>query len=429
MEWIYNLKRNGLLTILKTSILLLILLLLYFFITFSQKIDTKLSGIQNEGSDHQLFSVTDTLTDGDDFYNFRKSIDKLNSIKTFYDSLNSHNDFKFLSAFDQHFVIENFKGDLKFNPYYGSDMTDEVGLNESYLDPETKKTVSDVKSFQMNRQFFDFYHLEIEEGHQFSWDEVDYEKTTIPVILGSNYKGIYKLGDRMNGYYYFMPYEFKIAGFLKENSAVFYQNNINHYLDDSLIVPYPDKIPSVTKGNQEFLGILLFAMLGGDIAVKKEIDFANINQQLARLAKESGFNDYTLLGYPIFVLQYQRMFELINSNKKILVISFVSLVLLTTAILIFLTYKMYQRRRKKYYLTYLLGEEESVIKRLLFFDLLPGNLLGIILFSQLFYILPIRSIGTFISLLIGGVVFMFSDYLIMVTHLNKDIKKCFNDFY
>ncbi|MFD1900865.1 hypothetical protein GQR36_14300 [Enterococcus termitis] len=99
-----------------------------------------------ESKNKDMFSITDTLTNPDDFYAFRQSEQKLLTVKNFYDNLNNHSTIKFLSAFDQPLQIENFKGGNIFNESYGND--DHTATIGTYVDDISKKRYLMLKAFR-----------------------------------------------------------------------------------------------------------------------------------------------------------------------------------------------------------------------------------------------------------------------------------------
>ncbi|MCB5952972.1 hypothetical protein LI951_12920 [Enterococcus sp. BWT-B8] len=427
MELIYNLKRNGLLILLKSSILLLLLFLLYIFFSFSSNINRQLHYTVKEGTENKMFAMVDTLFDPDDFYNFRQSRASLETVKTFYNLLNRNEALNFASSFDQPLQLKNFRGGIEFNERYG--MGSEVEIVDSYLDPITNITVSDIKAFQMNKHFFDFYNIQLEQGSSDFWHELSLEQDTLPILLGADYKKIYNLNEVLSGIFYTKEYKFKVAGFLEKDTSVFYKNDINKYLDNYIIVPYPEKLLDVTESNKEFLGILYFAMIGGDIIIKQGQNFDYLNNLLSSIAKKSDFYDYTLLDIPAFTLQYHRMYGLINTNRTLLywILIFITLSILN--IMIFLTYKIYNQRRKRYAIAYFNGESIKKIKSLLFNDVVFGNVLVSLIFSFCFLVMPIKNMPIFLIVLLSTFGFLIFDYSLMVMFLKKDVHLSFSDFY
>ncbi|MGX7148100.1 hypothetical protein [Enterococcus ureasiticus] len=425
MELFYNFKKNGFLILLKTTILAVFFMLIYLFLLFTVNMNLELNSNLDEASNKELYTLTDTLTEPDAFYNFRQSKELLSTVKSFYEKLNTNKNIDFISSFDQPLQIENFKGTIEFNEAYGTD-TEIIG---NYIDPMTKKEVFDAKSFQVSKNFFDYYNLETENEALFPWNDINIDNHTLPVLLGSNYKKSYSLGETIKGSFYLKPFDFKIIGFLKENTSVFYKNDLNKYLDDYIIVPYPEKLGNVSNENKEFVGMLYFAMLNGDISVKQNKGLDYLTKQLSSIAKETGFYDYTLLGVPTFTLQYNRMYELINYNKTLLISIFLCITICLLAIVHFLTYRMYLHRQSRYYLSYANGESIKQLNTLIVLDVTVGNVLLFVIFVIFYFLFSIQIRLFFLSIVVGMFLFSLLDIGLMNYFLNKDIRSSFNDFY
>ncbi|MBO0422583.1 hypothetical protein [Enterococcus plantarum] len=425
MELFYNLKKNSFLILIKTTILAVFFFLIYLFLLFAVTMNVELSSNLNEASNKELFALTDTLTEPDAFYNFRQSKESLTTVKSFYEKLNTNETINFISSFDQPLQIEDFKGKIEFNEAYGTDME----IIGNYIDPMTKKEVFDAKCFQVSKKFFDHYKLETENDALFPWDDINIDNHTLPILLGSNYKNSYSVGETIKGSFYLKPFDFKIIGFLKENTSVFYKNDLNKYLDDYIIIPYPEKLSNVSDENKEFVGILYFAMLNGDVIINQNKGLDYLTKQLSNIAKETGFYDYTLLGVPTFTLQYNRMYELIHYNKTLLISILLCLTICLLAIVHFLTYRMYLHRRIRYYLSYANGDSIKQLNTLIVLDVTVGNVLLLVIFVIFYFLFPIQVSLFFLNIVAGIILFSMLDIGLMKHFLNKDIRSSFNDFY
>ena len=96
---------------------------------------------------------------------------------------------KLLSLYTQPVNIDDFKGERQF--YYNSD---------AFLE-EFKTATPSIKALQINNIAFEYYGLKVKKGKTFNWEEISYENQTLPVVLGSNYEGIYDIGDIIIGSY------------------------------------------------------------------------------------------------------------------------------------------------------------------------------------------------------------------------------------
>ncbi|EPH99053.1 hypothetical protein D920_01421 [Enterococcus faecalis 13-SD-W-01] len=427
MELFYNVKKNGLIILVKSVILLLLLFLIYLLFSFSKNITAQIDKTAAIGEGRELFSIADQLLNPEEFFEFRQSKNSLETVHSFYQKLNTNQQIHYLSAFHQPLQIASFKGNVTFDYRYGADSAiEELG---HYVDPLTNEEIFDAKSFQVNQQFFEFYAIETENGTAFDWGNVNFDEKVLPIFLGAEYKPYYRVGEKLKGRFYTREFEFEVIDFLKENTSVFYKNEINKYLDSYILLAYPETLPTITEQNKEFYGILAFAMFGGDIVLEDGRGFDFLNALLARTAKETSFYSYTLLGMSAFTMQYQRMYELINYNYLLLLVIFLCIGLLTILIIFYLTYKMYERRRQRYYFSYFNGEWGRRTKSLLLWDTFLGNSFMLAVFAISFLLMPVKDYSTFFIILLGGICLGTLDAVFYFSFYNKDMKTNFRALY
>ncbi|SDS74746.1 hypothetical protein SAMN04489752_2413 [Brevibacterium siliguriense] len=311
-----DLQKNWPYMLMKIVILGLVSALIYQVAAFASVSSSEISRSFSDEAEVDMYSITDTLVDPDDFSSYRESAKSLDAVGSFYNLLDSDSGMKFLSVFDQPLSIVDFPHEDGSKDVPKSiDATSEA----EYVDEDTGQRLTDVQSFQMNQNAYEFNSLKVETGAEISWSNVDYESRTIPVVLGHSYESVYDIGDRIEAQYYFEDFSLVVAGFLEPNSSIYYQGELNTYLDDSVVVPYPPRLEAVTKDNQEFFGMLSFAMISGDLAVDQEQDSESVFRRLGQAASESGFEEYTVLNAPTYLVQFQLTRQLIQDNAGLLI--------------------------------------------------------------------------------------------------------------
>lgn len=316
MEIVRDLQKNWPYMLMKIIILGLVLALIYQVAAFSSVSSSEISRSFSDEAEVDMYSITDTLVDPDEFSSYRESTKSLDTVGRFYNLLDTETDMKFLSVFDQPLSIVDFPHGEEQKHVPNSV---ETALGEEYVDEDTGQRLTDVGSFQMNQNAYKFNSLKVETGAELSWSDVDYESRTIPVVLGHNYSSVYDTGDHIEAQYYFEDFSLVVAGFLEPDSSIYYQGELNTFLDDSIVVPYPPKLETVTEKNQEFFGMLSFAMVSGDLAVDQEIVSESVFQRLGEVSKQSGFEEYTVLNAPTYLVQFQLTRQLIQDNAGLLI--------------------------------------------------------------------------------------------------------------
>lgn len=359
MELFRDIKSNGLFSLLKIVVFGLLLVSIYNISSFSQSADVAINKSFSSDAEVDLYSVTDTFSDPEAFHAFRQSKGSLDSLARFYNALNQDPSLRLLSSFDQAMPVANFRGDETFDVGYGTDYQ----IHGEYFDEQAGVNVRDVKSLQLNQATYDFYNLSVTGGQEIDWAKVDYDSGSIPVLLGSNYRGIYQPGDIIKTKYYFKGTDLVVSGFLTEDSSLFYKNEMNTFLDDYLVIPYPAKLSPVTDENMEFNGILYFAMINADIVVDQSKDADAVLRLIGSSANASGFDHYTLLNVPTYLTQYQFMKDIIHQNTTLLLslgtLLGAGVILINGAV----STHQVRRRSQKYSLRWLQGESRESISR------------------------------------------------------------------
>lgn len=153
-----------------------------------------------------------------------------NKAKEFRDYLRNNDRFKIVVITDRAFHIENFKGDGKF-------------IDFKYNDYNVGDGYSAIKNIGFDSNFLEFFKLPVDEGRFLNKE--DFNRTdVVPIVLGSNYRERYKLGDEFKAKdnIHNKIYKYKVIGFLKEDSYCLESTqqvetiNLNNYM----LLPYMD---------------------------------------------------------------------------------------------------------------------------------------------------------------------------------------------
>jgi hypothetical protein len=277
---------------------------------------------------------------------------------------------RFVSAFDQPITIEGFRGDERFDVGYGTEYT----VRGEYEDG-LGRTVRDVKSIQMNREAFEFAGLDAVDGARVDWGAVDYDTGALPVLLGADLADSYVPGDRISGSFLFRDVVLEVVGFLEPASTMYFRGELNRNLDDTILVPYP---PSLANADleSEFLGMLGFQMLNGDVVVERHSGGDRTNDLLAQLdalADGTGFHDWSLTGVPTYVVQMSLVRQILVDNVVLVVAILVLLAVAVAVLWVFLGAVLLRRRTGVAHAYRTVGVDERTIARMT----LPTTLLEV----------------------------------------------------
>ncbi|MEI5994995.1 hypothetical protein A5880_002585 [Enterococcus sp. 4G2_DIV0659] len=223
-----------------------------------------------------------------------------------------------------------------------------------------------------------------------------YNQKTIPVILGNDYKGVYDIGEVFLGDYLFELVSFKVVGVLKENSFVFYQGNAEFYLDNVVVIPYPEKRPDNNFKDKGFLNRLYFGMINGNIATNNDMEISEILSSLNKIGKQTKFSNYHIIGVSSFVEQYTDMLMALTKNKELIIVLFSMLFILMVILLNFISYTLFVQRKNKYYVYYLNGFSKKIINKWIIIDTFFPIIISIIPYTIFLFISRIGSNLSFI---------------------------------
>jgi len=350
-EFIFDLRRNWLAIATKAVIVVLFLTGLYSTISFSASTQNAIIKSFSDGNNQDLYRVTDTFIDANEFTEVRQSPEKLDQIGEFYEKLNESKLVNLLSSFNQPIPIADFKGSESFDAWAGGDYVN----GGVYVDQLTGRETLEVRSMQMSKEAFEFSHLTVDEGQLPDWENIDYSSGQIPVLLGADYRGIYSVNDTLDGMFYMEPFSLKVVGFLEPHSSMFYQDDIDHFLDDTIVIPYPKTLRGIAKTNLDFRGILSFAMINSDFTASKDMSGNDILKHLDQIGRETGFTNYALIGVPQYLTQYSLMRTMLFDNVWLVAFLQVALGIVGGLVLCALSAFNYRRRRTVLNLRWIIG--------------------------------------------------------------------------
>ncbi|WP_251711967.1 hypothetical protein [Lactococcus ileimucosae] len=297
-----------------------------------------------------------------------------------------------------------------------------------YQDEQTGEKLFDVKALQMNARTFSFFNLSVKKGTTIDWDTVNYDSGVLPILLGSDYNGVYNVGDIIEGSLYFKKYQFEVVGILRENSSLFYQNNRNTFIDNYFIIPYPPKLPKVTEKDKEFYGILNFAMINGNIAVSRDMTGTELLNKLHDISLKSNFSHYTLLSMPAYLIQFNFMYNIIQKNLS-LIFGVIALLSLSLYIVLRCLDKVMIKRRLniiKYF--WIKGYRARDIKFVVLKYTMTEYMLSSIIFLAVYLTSSIKRLELLFILLIAQAGYFTIDFMILKsTYLSKLKRTYTND--
>lgn len=363
MELLNDVRSNWGVLVAKVVLVVLLALCWYNVSSFTQSTSRAIEQGLSGGSDAELYTVIDDL-EPDAFEAMRRDPQALDKAAAFTDRIDGEPGFDFISSYDQPVTVTDFRGDDRFDVGYGTEYT----LTGPYQD-ESGRTVQDVKSLQLSERAFSFAGLSVKDGSPIPWSEVDWGSGRIPVLLGAGYRGVYALGDVITGTVILHEQELEVVGFLEPDSAMYFRGETNHYVDDTILVPYPPTLTGLDRAaldrqDPELFGRLVFQVLNADVAVDRSLDFGDVLARLDRIGNETGYTSYTVLGVPTYLVRLSLVRQLIQENLTLVITLLGGLTFSTGMIAASLNRLLQHRRLPVARAHYVLGKSPSHTNRL-----------------------------------------------------------------
>ena len=294
------------------------------FVPFIASIPQSNGGFKTLSSQNDFYKMVDNFYDPDEFYNFRTDNQNINILANFYNTLNASSNFDVLTSFNQAIAvdIDDFNGDQRF--YYNSD---------EFIDNSQSPTIN-IKALQLNQKAYDFYNIKVEGNSGIAWNSISYKDDSIPVLLGSEYKSFYKIGDIITGNYYSKNTNFEVIGFIETDCSINYKNTSNITLNTYMLIPYPSTLWEVDKTNFQFESLLYFAMINCDLL--PFVEESQILKNIKSISDETGFSDFSLVGIDNFQIQHIELLLFIQKHYILFIIGFLIIFILLNILCLYL---------------------------------------------------------------------------------------------
>ncbi|MBD8498465.1 hypothetical protein [Paenibacillus arenosi] len=354
----------------------------------------------------QMYKLSDHLVDEleTEFFSRASNYDKLNE---FANALEKSTDFQYFNAIWQPIGVVNFKGDKIFSAYY------ENGSEVSIYKINGKEYHS-VKSIQVDSDALSYNNIQLSQGRLFDDEEYVFIGNQIPVILGAEYNGIYKIGDQIDIEYYQQSFKGTVVGIIQPLQKIITVNRPEILLDRYIMIPamYFNKSPSqLTNDASEypiFFRASLLSRANGTIL--SELDPVQIRKLVGEIALQTGFSHYSIIGANS--LKINTLVQMTETNRITLLVLSFSLLALAIGVLLLSLFIKTKRNVSTYKVFLINGATLSYIYKMIslqslityiFGSLLP-LVIGIVLIglsaSILFmYLLLVAVFSIFMSIM------------------------------
>ncbi|WP_025692793.1 ABC transporter permease [Paenibacillus zanthoxyli] len=333
------------------------------FVVFWQQLEYESGSLGQIYENKVIRQLLDGYYEGDKYSEFINRPDSLQRLKAYYSGLNTTDDFDYLAMFNHYILLQD--EDIPATSVNGYEQGS----------PKHQETIDGtrfaaVKSFQMNRQAFEFFGVKISKGR--GWNEEDFSRSTgtMPVLLGSSYQATYKVGDMTTINYYNSTIRVEVIGFVTENSKVFYSGSPEFYLDDYVILPYRDYRNPVSDEERKFQQIVYFAMINGFVVTDNEpAAVQTAMQRVESIAKKAEIGGYSFIGLNPHFQKYRGLLTVLQQNASLVRFIFIVTTIIN-ALVLAIALTLQQHRRFTYWgVHYLQGANPSSLMTMLWTEI------------------------------------------------------------
>lgn len=367
-----------------------------------------------------------------DFTNREDSFRKLND---FYGKLKKSNVFTFLELHSSMIQIE---GNDKRYDKNGYGFIDGYGIipNEELKQFANQKVnidgrdiyVSNINNMLIGERTFDYFEFnnKIVSGRAFKSEDfsLNNKKDTINVILGNEYRKIYKIGDKFKAYYLCNLYNYKVVGILEKDTVINFDDNIVS-LDYYVIMPsfHINSKTYAKSSKPNFYVKHYLNKTGGFIAVNSKSEVNPVMKKFRDISKEYDLAyDCSPLG-----ASYDNDASILSAstiNKDMLLLSIIQIIILCLITNFIFLYN-FRKNIKTYSIHLINGASLFIIKIKIYLEIVTLMLSSYLASVVAFYTLnrnifgkPVMKVSFLILLLIEIISFAIT-FLVTNYYINK----------
>jgi len=271
-------------------------------------IGDKTSSLIKQEKDSTWYSIegVDTMMSvSTDFY----TVSGCRNVMNFYDKILSSEKYTFYSVNPEPYL---YMKEEDFENYIGKGRGDNffrVGGEQHFSMMMFGEgcSVMTLKCRGMDLEAYRLFGLRTDEGEDFDKDSFMLENANdkVPIILGSNYRDYFNIGDTIDITYGVFDFSCEVIGILEDNTETpdfvnMYQESNN--IDDYIIFPLGIGLKNNPKELDDIEGIAynnFEAMDWGVVQVSNDIKVNDVVYELEKIAREFNYDPLRVVGTPL----------------------------------------------------------------------------------------------------------------------------------
>lgn len=188
------------------------------------------------------------------------------------------------------FIGEWDKPNQLVNGYeYGADLKNQtVHVNNKEL------LITPINCISMDQDAWDLYDLSLSEGNEFAGTDYSLTEKKLPLILGSEFKEYYDIGDEIPLLYFSEEWTGVVQGFLEDDEVI--NQDWNEYsLDTRILVPSFKEVSD--KIGEELQKRITYAQLDAYVLLEDKSEYSKVNREIKKLSQKYNLPYGLLRGY------------------------------------------------------------------------------------------------------------------------------------
>lgn len=277
-EIVFDIRKNPFLFLIMAIQLTVYFLVGFFSGQLEKEIDFQGKDIGQDRQETKYYRIIDNLV-GQYEEDFFRDSDALGKLKIMYAQLINNDNFEYLEMYDNPIVLigENIKDELLYRYEYGE--------GDGHRGIENGEIYNEIKCFWMSCNVGDIFDIQCQKGSL--WKEETKNETPTPIVLGSDYLGIFEVGDMIDG---LSPVDedarFQVYGILDEGEYVVHRGKVLN-LDRYVLIPLQDaKNLAATKEEIGSHRILYLFKING--ALRSDLPANELQDIIQEICDSSG---------------------------------------------------------------------------------------------------------------------------------------------